>query len=86
MSEWISPKDKLPEEGVTVLVAVYVADWKQPCDIEIAWRENGRWKYDYILTEDANADIIGGMPLPEFPPNYKKEIERRQKNEALEQD
>lgn len=76
MNEWISLKNKLPEEGVPVLVAIYVADWIQPCDIEIAWRENGKWEYVYTLAEDANADVIGWMPLPEFPENYKKEIEK----------
>ena len=64
LSNWISVNERLPEDGVDVLVGYDFAD----NDPFIMTYEDGRWFYgidgDFML----NNNITHWMPLPE-PPN-----------------
>ena len=58
MSEWISVKDRMPEEGVDVLVYGEICHNKK--GIEVDFVKNG----DFVACDE---DVTHWMPLPEPP-------------------
>lgn len=65
MSEWISVKERLPEEGVAVLIA-YDADGRLLR--RIAQQYYGVWYvFGAVVTADFNQKVTHWMPLPEAP-------------------
>lgn len=76
MSEWISVKDRLPNEWTFVLVYCKMPGTNEPCPISIAMLEDKEWD---ILGDNAacacgdllwgidSDDITHWMPLPEPP-------------------
>lgn len=69
MSEWISVKDRMPEDGIFVLVCnddghMMIAKWES---------EVVRWEYKYmnydwdVWDEEEQGPICYWMPLPEPP-------------------
>lgn len=63
MREWISVKDRLPEDLKSVLV------WRKNIGYDISWRRNGSWAFDNFLQ---GREVIAWMPLPE-PPRMEEE-------------
>ena len=60
MSEWISVKERLPEDREEVLLAVAIVGLPR---IRVGWY-GGRW---YFLGAGRAKDVTHWMPLPEPP-------------------
>lgn len=65
--EWISAKDRLPEEGTPVLVVRPIYTLKE---MYVAFLENGKWCDNYFGREialEADKKITHWAELPELP-------------------
>ncbi len=61
--EWISVKERLPEERMNVLVCFGTHKY----DVEIGWFDKGQW-YDDTEYQNINLNnVTHWMPLPEIP-------------------
>lgn len=61
VQEWISVKDRLPENGKEgVLIALR---WGE---VDIGWCEDGRWGSQFV-DEYEDGEVTHWMPLPEPP-------------------
>lgn len=62
MSEWISVKDRLPEERMDVL-CLFQDKQRKRKRVEISWIDSVRC----FLYEDIYGEVTRWMPLPESP-------------------
>ena len=69
MSEWISVKDRMPEEGVDVLVYGYIYLDRKGVDVDFVDGESGNFFY----YDDGG--VTHWRPLPE-PPESEDDAER----------
>ena len=67
MNEWVSVKDKVPEEGVEVLVYSLKYEGKYLIDYRIDFVETAIWART-ALNDQAQNNVTHWMLLPE-PPN-----------------
>ena len=60
MSDWISVKDRLPEEFVSVLAWVYDGGgyW-----VDTEWVVDGEWE----VNDDSRHEVLFWMPIPPMP-------------------
>lgn len=75
-SDWISVKDKLPNEDENVLVSIQDSD--KQLHTEIRWRAS----YDYVLCDEngfiiypPEKRVLAWMPLPEYDILITKSME-----------
>lgn len=69
--EWISTKDRLPEEGAYVLISrrIYISDFFNII-FSVAYLDNGWWCdswFDRQIALETDEDITHWAELPEFP-------------------
>ena len=62
--QWISVKDRLPVDGVWVLVYINHDNDKSMIEIDIDKQKNGKW---FIFSPTIKSNITHWMPLPEPP-------------------
>ncbi len=71
MSEWISVKDRLPEEGIPVIVCYLGYYDGMPCSDSLANIKCGGWcwweGYDCDNDEEIRVDVTHWMMLPDPP-------------------
>ena len=67
MSEWISVKDRMPEEGVDVLVYGYIYLNRKGVDVDFVDRESGNFFYY------DEGEVTHWRPLPD-PPESEVDI------------
>jgi hypothetical protein len=75
MSEWISVKDRMPEEGVEVLVYGDIYLNRKGADVDFVDKSGNFFYYD-------EGEVTHWMPLP-MPPKPKDNISREESDEQL---
>lgn len=69
--EWISTKDRLPDEGEYVLInsRTYISDFLETI-FAVAYLDNGWWRdswFDRQIALETDKDITHWAELPELP-------------------
>ena len=67
MSDWISVKDRLPEDFVSVLAWDYDGD---SCWVSTEWMEDGEW----AMWGGPEHEVLFWMPIPPMPEEIRSLI------------